>query len=147
MKNFALSDITLEDLLPHRGPMLLISEVLDVGETHSITLCRVEKSWPMAESGGVCAIILVELAAQSAGVCNGLDRVKKKGIDSERMGWLVGVKSAEFFIDTLPFGSNIRCHSKNLYSFASLREVSCEQHIGDKMVGKMTLQLFQEETT
>jgi predicted hotdog family 3-hydroxylacyl-ACP dehydratase len=146
MKIPLLSDLTLEDLLPHRGNMLLVQEVLEVDKTQARTLCRPQPSWPMADATGVPALILIELAAQTAGVYNGWDRIQTKGLDSEKMGWLVGIKKAEFSIDHLPFGCNIITWAKNTFSFESLREVECKQHIDDTLISRMTLQLFQAKT-
>ena len=97
----------------------------------------------MAEGNGIHSLILVELAAQTAGVCNGWDRIQAQGIDSDKTGWLVGVKKAEFFIDSLAFGDTIISSAQNTYSFTNLREVSCEQHLNNVLIGKTTLQLFQ----
>jgi len=143
MKTFTISDLSLEDLLPHRGPMLLVDEVLEVDRSHARTLCRVRRDWPMAGEHGVHPLILVELAAQTAGVCNGWDRIQTKGLDSEKMGWLVGIKKTEMFIDILPFGAEIIVSAENSYSFENLREVCCEQHLGGTLIGRSTLQLFQ----
>ncbi len=143
MQMTALSQISLEDILPHRGKMMLVKEVLEVDRQHAVTICQVEKAWPMADENGVFSLILVELAAQTAGVCNGWDRIQAKGIDSEKMGWLVGIKKADFFIDYLPFGSKILSTAENIYSFTNLREVSCQQHMDNTLIGSMTLQLFQ----
>lgn len=138
-----LSDLTLEDLLPHREPMLLIEKVLEVDATHALTLCRVAQSWPMADEKGVHSLVLIELAAQTAGVCNGWDRVRTKGLDSDKMGWLVGIKKTEIFIEHLPFGGEIITRAENSYNFENLREVSCEQRMDDILICKSTLQLFQ----
>lgn len=143
MNTIPLSEITLEDLLPHRGNMMLISEVLEVDRQHALTISRVERFWPMADDHGVSSLVLVELAAQTAGVCNGWDRIQTKGLDSEKMGWLVGIKKADFFIDYLPLGGKILSLSENLYNFGNLREISCRQHLDDTLIGSMTLQLFQ----
>jgi predicted hotdog family 3-hydroxylacyl-ACP dehydratase len=143
MTTMTLSDLTLEDLLPHRGPMLLIEKVLEVDVTHALTLCRVAQSWPMADEKGVHPLVLIELAAQTAGVCNGWDRVRTKGLDSDKMGWLVGIKKTEICIECLPFGGEIITRAENSYSFENLREVSCEQRMGDILICKSTLQLFQ----
>ncbi len=143
MDKLKLSDLTLQDLLPHRDDMLLVNEILEVDSTHAQTLCLVEKSWPMADNNGVHTLILVELAAQTAGVCNGWDRIQTLGRDSEKMGWLVGIKKAEFFIDNLPFGKSIRTRAENTHNFVNLREVYCEQYMDDTLIGKITLQLFQ----
>lgn len=143
MKTILFSELSLEDLLPHRAPMMFVEKILEVDSKHALTLCRVAKSWPMADDIGVRSLILVELAAQTAGVCNGWDRIQTKGLDSNQMGWLVGIKKTEFLIEYLPFGSEIISSAENSYNFGNLREVYCQQHLENKLIGKMTLQLFQ----
>jgi predicted hotdog family 3-hydroxylacyl-ACP dehydratase len=120
-----------------------VEKILEVDGKHALTLCRVKKSWPMADDKGVHPLILIELAAQTAGVCNGWDRIQTKGLDSDKMGWLVGIKKTEIFIDSLPFGSEIITRAENSYNFENLREVSCEQHMDNILICKSTLQLFQ----
>ncbi len=143
MHSIPLADLTLEDLLPHRGRMLLVGEVLAVDSGSARALFFVDKSWPMADDHGVHPLIMVELAAQTAGVCNGWDRIRTKGLDSKQMGWLVAIKKAEFFIDALPLGSMVTGMAKNTYSFENLREVACELFMADRLIGRATLQLFQ----
>ena len=143
MTSTSLSNLTLEDLLPHRGDMLLVQEVIEVNHNAARARFEVSKSWPMADDKGVHPLILVELAAQTAGVCNGWDRIQKKGIDSEQMGWLVGVKKTEFFVDSLPFGKTIIGRAENTYDFENLRVVFCELTMDDTVIGTTTLQLFQ----
>jgi len=143
MSTLTLSDITLEDLLPHRGAMLLVGEVLAVDSRSATALFVVNPAWPMADEHGVHPLILVEMAAQTAGICNGWGRIQARGKDSEQMGWLVGIKKAEFFIESLPFGGFITAASENTYSFESLREVSCELSMDNQIIGRATLQLFQ----
>jgi len=46
-------------------------------------------------------LIMVELAAKAAGVCNGLPLIKDEGEDSSKLGWLVGMKRAQFYIDSV----------------------------------------------
>ncbi|MCI5222119.1 MAG: hypothetical protein D3924_05475 [Candidatus Electrothrix sp. AR4] len=146
VNTLSFSDVTLEDLLPHRGDMLLVEEVLAVDTTQAQSLCRPKKSWPMADSTGVHPLILIELAAQTAGVYNGWDRIQTKGRDSEKKGWLVGIKKAEFSVDHLMFGSEIITLATNTYSFDNLREVQCKQHIDNKQISTIILQLFQAAT-
>ena len=143
MHTTTLSDLTLEDLLPHRGRMLLIRDILEVDAEHAVTRSVVDESWPMVKGDGVHPLVLVELAAQTAGVCNGWDRIQSRGLDSNQMGWLVGIKKTDFFIDTLPVGSSVITRSENTYNFENLREVSCAMHLDETLIGRATLQLFQ----
>ncbi len=143
MKTTPFNDLSLEDLLPHRGRMLLIRDVLEVDAGHAVTRSVVDESWPMVKGDGVPPLVLVELAAQTAGVCNGWDRIQSRGLDSNQMGWLVGIKKTDFFIDTLQVGSAVITRSENTYNFENLREVSCTMYLDDTLIGRATLQLFQ----
>ncbi len=138
-----LSDLTLEDILPHRGDMVLIGDVLEADDTHALTTSVISASFPLADETGVQPLIMVELAAQTAGVCNGLDRIRTQGIDSNSMGWLVGIKRAQFYVTCLPFGSTVVTRSENIHNYENLREVSCVVHMDDILIGEITLQLYQ----
>lgn len=143
MSSITLSDLTLEDLLPHRENMMLVREALEIDSQSARARFIVEESWPMADDKGVHPLILIELAAQTAGLCNGWDRIQTKGLESEQMGWLVGIKKADLFIDLIPFGNTIIGQAENTYNFENLRVVSCELLMNDAVIGTTTLQLFQ----
>lgn len=134
---------TLEELLPHRNGMLLLGVVVEVDSTQAITVSRVRPEWPMADAYGVAPLICVELAAQTAGVCNGWDRIQHRGLDSDQMGWLVAVKRADFFLEHLPFGLELLATAKNTLVFEQFREVESEIHASDQLVAKVVLQLYQ----
>lgn len=137
------AQLELEDLLPHRGKMLLIQEVLSVDSEQASTANKVRKSWPLASDDGVDSLVLIELAAQTAGVCNGWDRIHSVGMDSDKMGWLVGIKNADITIDLLPYGVTLTASAKNTLVFENFRESSCEIFLEDQQVASITLQLFQ----
>jgi predicted hotdog family 3-hydroxylacyl-ACP dehydratase len=140
----AMDDVlNLEELLPHRPPMLLIDRVVEVNAVYALTLSRVAQTWPMAEEHGVASLILVELAAQTAGVCNGWERIRRRGIDSERTGWLVAVKRAEFRVSQLPFGMQLTTRAENTLEFDTFREVTSQVFDNDRLIAEVVLQLYQ----
>ncbi len=145
MNTTTLTDLNLEDLLPHRGRMLLIRDILEVDADHAMTRSVVDASWPLVKGNSVHPLVLIELAAQTAGVCNGWDRIQTQGLDSNQMGWLVGIKKAEFFIDSLEMNSSVMTRAENTYVFENLREVACAMHLDDTLIGRATLQLFQKK--
>lgn len=138
-----ISDYTLEDLLPHREAMLLIGEILNVDSMQAVTLSMVAGTWPMAGQDGVPSLILVELAAQTAGVCNGWVRLQQQGMDSEKMGFLVAVKRADFYVDHLPFGLQVTARAENTMEFDNFREVTSQLHHKDHLLAEVVLQLYQ----
>ena len=143
MKMNTPADLTLEDLLPHRGVMLLIGNVLEVDAGHAVTLSTVDDGWPMADQDGVSPLIAVELAAQTAGVCNGWERIQSRGLDSDQMGWLVAVKRADFYIEQLAIGSIVRARAENTLVFDKFREVTSQLYLEDLLIAEVVLQLYQ----
>ena len=139
----ALSELTLEDLLPHRPPMLLVGEIVAVTDAQAETLSTVKADWPMTSAYGVDALVCIELAAQTAGVCGGWERVQDQGLDSDQSGWLVAVKRAEFRQINLAIGSVIRTRTTNTLIFDKFREVSGQCLLDDRLIAEVTLQLYQ----
>ena len=137
------ANLTIEDLLPHRGTMLLIGEVLEVDAVQAVTLSTVRPDWPLTDTRGAESLICVELAAQTAGVCNGWDRIQSRGLDSDQMGWLVAVKRADFLVDRLPLGSRIETSAENTLVFDKFREVVSHLHQDGRLVASVVLQLYQ----
>jgi len=143
MSTLERSGLTIEDLLPHRGAMLLIDQVLEVDSMHALTLTTVKETWPQADRQGVPSLICVELAAQTAGVCNGWDRIQTQGADSDQTGWLVAVKRAEFLVELLPLGSIVTTRAENTFAFEKFREITSQLYHDDRLIAEMVLQLYQ----
>lgn len=143
MDSFTLGELTLEDLLPHRRGMLLLGEIVEVDANHAVTRSTVSAAWPMADAQGVDPLICVEIAAQTAGVCNGWIRVQAQGPDSDQTGWLVAVKRAEFHLQVLPLGSTLYARGENTFSFDKFREVTSQIFLEGRLIAEVTLQLYQ----
>ncbi len=137
------ADIGIEDLIPHRGRMMLIDEIIEVDENRAVTRAVVTEEWPFFDGKSVNPIVLIELVAQTAGVSNGWDRIKKHGLDSEKKGWLVGVKKSGFSIDAIPVHTQIITRCETRYKYDSFREVLGTTQIGPDIVGEVALQVFQ----
>ncbi len=137
------SQIDIKDLIPHRGNMMLIDEVIEIKKEYAITAAIACETWPLLSTNGVNPLIMVEISAQSAGVCNGWDRICQKGINSDNMGWLVGVKRASFAVDTIPLYSKIITRSENTSKYDNLRITNSVLQINNNIIGEITLQLYQ----
>ena len=69
--------VNLEHLLPHRPPALLVTEVLEQTEEAATVKGRIPVDHPWAADGRVPALLLVDLAAQAAGILVGLRKVSR----------------------------------------------------------------------
>lgn len=136
------SPLTLEMVLPHRGPMLLIGEVLCFDEEGAVTRSTADAQWPLGTSEGISGLILIELVAQTAGVNNGLALRKRNGGGHQR-GWIVGVKRARLMIDRIAPGTQIVVATQNGFAYENFREVHGTVRIDNQTAAEITLQLMQ----
>ena len=134
-------EIPIKDLLPHRDRMLLIEQVLEVNESLTVSSAVVADHWPLVCAGSASPIVMVELAAQTAGINNSIHRLQTRGKEDGTMGWIAGVKSAVFHMDSLPVGATLITRTQNSFSFESFREVTGTITLDRTVAAEITLQL------
>jgi len=79
----------IENLIPHRERLKLIDTIISVDQEHAVTRATVKESWPLFSVDAVSTIVLIELAAQTAGICIGWnEKMKTSGPKGEVAGWL-----------------------------------------------------------
>ena len=139
-------DIHITDLLPHRDRMLLIDEILELDDKAAVTRATVTEQWPFYDGKTVDSLILIELVAQTAGINNSWVRIKKYGQDSEKKGWLVGIKQSRFYVDTVSLHDLIITRAENQFEYEGYRHISGIARIGEAIVGEISLQLIQTDS-
>ena len=136
----------IEELLPHRDRMLLIDEIIELDNTSAVTRATVTDQWPFFDGKTVDSLILIELIAQTAGINNGWVRLKTHGQDSEKKGWLVGIKQSRLFVDAVFLNDLIITKAENQFEYENYRHIAGVASIGSKIVGEVTLQLIQTDS-
>jgi predicted hotdog family 3-hydroxylacyl-ACP dehydratase len=140
------ANIAIEDLLPHRGRMMLINEIIEMDEDRAVTVSVVTDQWPLFDGKTVSPIILIELIAQTAGISNGLERIRKHGKNSEKKGWLVGIKKSRFFVDAIPLHTTIITRAENRFKYDGFREILGTARIGQDIICETSLQVIQPDS-
>lgn len=107
--------IDIESLIPHREPIKIITEVVELNDDSGIAAAVVNERWPLCNGRTVHSLVLIEAIAQTAAVAEGYKR-KKEG-KSGTKGWLVGIKSAEFKRAVIAVDTRITVFVNNLYAF------------------------------
>ncbi len=133
----------VHELLPHSGRMLLIDEILEVDTETAVSKSRVSEKWPLFDGEAVSPLVMIELVAQTCGLSNGLDRMQTQGDDSNKMGFLVGIKTAQFFVDSIPIGTDVVTEATNRFKFETFREIEGSVKNGSNIIGEVTLQVMQ----
>ena len=138
--------MAVEDFLPHRGRMKLVDEIIEVDEKRAVTRSRVTAEWPFFDGTAVSSLILIELVAQTAGICNCWSGIRMQGDQFVNKGWLVGIKHSRFFVDAIPLGTRITTSIENQFKLENFREIAGTAMIDSTLVGEITLQLVQADS-
>lgn len=138
-------NLTAEDLLPHKGNMLLIDDVVEISEEAAVSRSCVTEQWPLVTGQAANLLLIVELVAQTSGLCNGFALINRKGKDVSKKGWVVGIKRAQFYVDEIPVGANIETRAVNCFKFESFVEIEGDVRIGDDILGEVVLQVMKAE--
>lgn len=133
------TELDIDMLVPHRPPMRLIEEVLDVTGDMAITTATVAPSWPTFSGGAAHVLLLVELVAQTAAVVGGYKAATQPSGTRMRQGMLVGIKNAEFKIDRLPLNSRITTCATTRALLEDFKEIKGYAKIEDQVIGEVNL--------
>ena len=136
----------VESLIPHRNRMKLVDEIIDVDERKAVTASTVTEDWPLFEAGMANGIVLVELVAQTAGVCIGWKEYQEKGNNQGGTGWIVGVKEAVFHCDAIPLNSRIITEAERGFQVELYTEIAGTARMGDQILAEIKLQVVQSDT-
>lgn len=135
-----------EDFLPHRDRMRLIDAIIDVNEKSAVTQATVTDQWPFFTNESVNSLVLIELVAQTAGISNCWEGIRKHGENFVTKGWLVGIKKAHFNMNNIPLSTLITTRTENQFIFENFIEILGTVEIESKIVAEIWLQLVQSET-
>ena len=105
----------------------------------------VQPTWPLAGEAGVEALLLIEIAAQTAGVCCSWQRIRAKGLDSAQTGWIVAIKKSRLVASVLPFGTRIQAEARKTINYGGFQEVAATLFVGGARVAEVLLQLYQPQ--
>ena len=133
--------LNIEDFIPHREPILIISEVIELNEESGITGAVVKSSWPLYDGNGVNSLVLIEAIAQTAALIEGYKK-KKQGKGGVK-GWLVGIKSAEFKQASIPVDTRLVIAVKSLYSFDNYGVIEGTVKSGEDLLAVAVLQALR----
>lgn len=107
--------LDLETLLPHRAPMLLLSEAVGYGEDFASALVHITTDSPFFDTalGGVPSWVGMEYMAQTIGIWSGYQQLKKKSV--VHVGFLLGSRRYECNSPVFPAGCTLQLSARLVY--------------------------------
>lgn len=97
----------LDDLLPHRPPMRFVEGIESETDDGVVCAVRVPERSAFNAGGSAPALVALEMAAQTAAVCEALRRFRETGDAGARVGYLVGARDVRFARTSLPVGETL----------------------------------------
>ncbi len=94
----------LDDLLPHRPPMRFVEGVVTETDGGVVCAASVPERSAFSAGGFAPALVAVEMAAQSAAVCESLRRFREAKDTGVPVGYLVGARDVRFDCARIPVG-------------------------------------------
>jgi len=138
-----MKDIPIESLIPHRSRMKLVEKIVHVDHDMAISEATVHDSWPLCKDSVVSPIILIELVAQTAGICIGWKERVDHNSEIGGKGWIVGVKHAVFHLDEIPVNTKIITRSEVDFTLDNYAVFSGTATVDSVSAGEIVLQVFR----
>jgi predicted hotdog family 3-hydroxylacyl-ACP dehydratase len=136
---------SIEELIPHRGRMLLIDEIITIDGESAASRATPTDQWPLSDGVAVNSLLLIELVAQTSGLSNGLECLNIEGRKARISGWLVGIKHAQLKLPAIALGSEIVTETRNSFKFEGFREIEGCCKLGQEVIGEVTLQVVRAQ--
>jgi predicted hotdog family 3-hydroxylacyl-ACP dehydratase len=132
---------TIQELLPHGPPMLLLDAVDAVDDDCLVASVTIRPDSPFARSEGVPAHIGIELMAQACGALAGF--LSLEAGEPVRVGFLMGARSASFRREWFAFGERLTVSVSLMYRDDVTAAMKAEIEIGGERVAEALLSVYQ----
>lgn len=140
-----MQPIEIDQLIPHRDRMKLIDRIVQVNDDIAVASSVVAETWPLCTGLSVNAVVLIEVVAQTAGVLSSWKKGENR--PSYKIGWLTGIKSAEFFVDEVPLNAELITTATTMYSFEDYEALEGSVMMGTSLLCKVQLQILSIKET
>lgn len=133
--------IDIADLVPHRGNMLLLEQLVDSDEASIIASVVVREDGLFDTAGAVPAWIGIEYMAQTVAAFSGL-RAKKRG-EAPKLGFLLGTRRFESSVAEIPCGTELLIKAQQLIMGSDGMAAFKCQVSGDHVEQTATLSVYE----
>lgn len=130
----------LEELLPHRPPMVLLDHLLEYDETSATARASIRPDTPLVENGSVSAVLALEQMAQATAAFMGLRaraRARPVGI-----GYLLGARELELHVDRFEVGDVVLVRVRHAWGEGDLAMFECEVEREGRVVAEATINVL-----
>ena len=131
----------LDEVLPHRPPMILLDEIVATDDTSITCNASIGDDHPFLRGGVVSPMVLLECMAQASGALLG---VWTREADREVTGGLLlGSPEFELYVDALHVGDRLHVRSQHLWGTDDIWKFRCRAWRGDELLAEGVLNVLR----
>ncbi len=131
----------IEELVPHRAPMLLLDRIEDDGDRTTTCGLTIREDSSFVENGAVPSYLALEYMAQAVAAHAGLRDVRKGQPVS--IGYLIGARNVEFLVDEFRVGDQLRIIVSHVWWDGKLGQFEVHIESGNRRVAGAQLNVYQ----
>lgn len=128
---------TIEALVPHRPPMLLLDSVDSYGRGWIKAKVFIREDSAFVVDANLPPIVLLEYMAQAVAAYSGLE-----SSGAPRVGYLVGVRQLDIAVDTIPTSQLLHITARRIWSNQVSGSFNCQVQAGAAFLARARLSVF-----
>jgi predicted hotdog family 3-hydroxylacyl-ACP dehydratase len=129
------------ELVPHRPPMILIDEILDIGEKSLSARVALTELSPFVEEGKLPALVTLEYMAQSIAAFAGAAR--RAAGKPVQLGFLIACREMELEVDSLFIGDVLEVTVNQVWTDEQLGSFDCLVTRRGEKISRASLSVYQ----
>ncbi|HEX7775982.1 MAG TPA: hypothetical protein VF449_05590 [Parvibaculum sp.] len=134
----------IEELIRHRGPMLLIDRLTEASDRHAVAEVRISEKSSFYRAGmGVPAYVGLEYMAQTVAAYDGAHRASTG--EPPAVGFLLGTRRYVADHDYFPAGALLSVRVEMVFSESGMASFDCSIGIGGVSAVTATLSVYRPE--
>lgn len=141
-----ITGYSLEQVLPHAAPMILLSEFIEAGETHAVCTVTISKNsmFYNATTASIPAYVGIEYMAQTIAAFAGANGLANGG--TVKIGFLLGCRKYQPVVTEFVVGDELTITANEVVSESTgLSVFECSIMLHQQVVVTAKLNVFQPE--
>lgn len=139
-------DISVDDILPHRAPMLFVKGIRDIdihkGYIQAAAICNEQDILFDAGMNGVSMHAAVEILAQAIGLLSGYTDMVLN-LPQANMGKLLSIKHYQAFKQVLPINIPLIAEAKLIYLTHPIGVYECNLTANNELMAKAEITVIK----
>lgn len=141
-----ITGYTIDQVLPHAAPMILLSEFVEAGAEHGVCKVYIDEKSPFynMQTGQVPSYVGIEYMAQTIAAYAGANRLARGG--EVRIGFLLGCRKYASAVNGFACGTELTVAATQLVMEESgLSVFDCQIYKQQQLLVSAKLNVFQPE--